>query len=248
MPGERNGHRFVSSSMVRVRPIWSRNQRSWLTSRSVPSYVDERLLELLDGGQVEVVGGLVEHEAVDALGRERGELGPRALARRELTDLARRPRRRRGRTWRAGSGPRSGPARCGPGTRPAAPGRRRRPIAVDRAVPTRTPGPHHRARHRPSGSSPSSAASRVDLPDPLGPTMPTRSCQWISTSTGPSANDAPLHDRVVEPTDDIAAALVGAQVHVQLPALPRLVDGRRAGPAASRWPAPWPPGSRSARP
>ena len=40
----------------------------------------QRLLELLDGGQVEVVGGLVEHEAVHALGREQGEHGARALA------------------------------------------------------------------------------------------------------------------------------------------------------------------------
>ena len=36
----------------------------------------ERLLELLDGGQVEVVRRLVEHEAVHALGREAGEHGP----------------------------------------------------------------------------------------------------------------------------------------------------------------------------
>ena len=36
----------------------------------------ERLLELLDRGQVEVVGRLVEHEAVDAAGRERARARP----------------------------------------------------------------------------------------------------------------------------------------------------------------------------
>ena len=43
----------------------------------------ERRFQLLDGGQVEVVGGLVEHQAVHALRREAGEHGPRALAGRE---------------------------------------------------------------------------------------------------------------------------------------------------------------------
>ncbi len=40
----------------------------------------EGLLELLDGLEVEVVGRLVEHQAVDALGHEHGQQGPGALA------------------------------------------------------------------------------------------------------------------------------------------------------------------------
>ena len=38
-------------------------------------------LELLDGGEVEVVGGLVQHEEVDAQCGEGGQLRPGALAR-----------------------------------------------------------------------------------------------------------------------------------------------------------------------
>ena len=40
----------------------------------------ERGFELLDGGQVEMVRGLVEHQAVHALGREPGEHRTRAFA------------------------------------------------------------------------------------------------------------------------------------------------------------------------
>ena len=61
----------------------SSKRRSWVTTSRVPSYDVERRFELLDGGQVEVVGGLVEHQAVHALRREAGEHGPRALAGRE---------------------------------------------------------------------------------------------------------------------------------------------------------------------
>ncbi len=43
----------------------------------------QRRLQLLDGRQVEVVGGFVEHEEIDARGGERRQLGPGALTRRE---------------------------------------------------------------------------------------------------------------------------------------------------------------------
>ena len=43
----------------------------------------ERLLELLDGRQVEVVGRLVEDEEVDAARLEQGHRGPGPLAGRE---------------------------------------------------------------------------------------------------------------------------------------------------------------------
>ena len=47
----------------------------------VPSKPLERGLELLDRGEVEVVGGLVEHEAVHAGGHEGGQDHAGALAR-----------------------------------------------------------------------------------------------------------------------------------------------------------------------
>ena len=59
----------------------SRKARSWVTRSSVPSKALEGRLELLDGLEVEVVGGLVEHQAVDALGHQLGEQRPGALAR-----------------------------------------------------------------------------------------------------------------------------------------------------------------------
>ena len=48
----------------------------------------ERLLQLLDGDEVEVVGRLVEHQEVRAAGLEERQSGPRPLARRELADAA----------------------------------------------------------------------------------------------------------------------------------------------------------------
>ena len=58
--------RPCSRRMTRVNETASSSRRSWLTSSSVPSKRVEGLLELLDGGQVEVVGRLVEDQAVDA--------------------------------------------------------------------------------------------------------------------------------------------------------------------------------------
>jgi hypothetical protein len=45
-------------------------------------------LEFFDGGEVEVVRGLVEREAADSPRREDGELGPRLLARRQTARAA----------------------------------------------------------------------------------------------------------------------------------------------------------------
>ena len=87
-PGRRPRLRSISvevdllalADTARVSATVSSSRRSWVTTSSVPSYDRERLLELLDGRQVEVVGRLVEHEAVHALRREPGEHGAGALA------------------------------------------------------------------------------------------------------------------------------------------------------------------------
>ena len=71
-------------SIVVVTCTASRNARSCVTSRSGAVEAVQRRLELLDRLEVEVVGRLVEHQAVDALGHELGEQGAGALARREV--------------------------------------------------------------------------------------------------------------------------------------------------------------------
>ena len=49
-------------------------------------------------------------------------------------------------------------------------------------------GPERRACPRPAAIRPSSAASSVDLPEPLAPVIATRSAQSICRSTGPRVN------------------------------------------------------------
>ena len=96
--------------------------------------------------------------------------------------------RRRGRTWPAASGPRRATQPGRVAERVEQRSRRRRTRrGPGRARPPRRRG---RATARPttSGSRPSSAPSSVVLPEPLGPTMASRSPQPISRSTGPSRN------------------------------------------------------------
>ena len=71
-------------SIVVVTCTASRKARSWVTRSSVPSKVSSAVSELLDGLEVEVVGGLVEHEAVHALRHQLGEQCPGALAGRQV--------------------------------------------------------------------------------------------------------------------------------------------------------------------
>ena len=65
-----------------------------------------------------------------------------------------------------------------------APSRSRRAWSTS---PITTPGPS-RCRPAASGTRPSRASSRVDLPAPFGPTMAMRSAHRTSRSTGPSVN------------------------------------------------------------
>src|SRR5680860_277321 len=53
-----------------------------------PGIRSERPLELLDGGDVELVGGLVQQQAVGLSGRQQCQPGPSALPRREGVDGA----------------------------------------------------------------------------------------------------------------------------------------------------------------
>ena len=189
----------------------------------------DRLLELLDGRQVEVVGRLVEDEAVDALGHQQGEDGPGPLARRERARRSSDVARRRGRTWPAGCGPPPGVMPVADSTASSsvrAPSSRRRACSTS---PTTTPGP---SRCRPAASStrPRSASSSVVLPlplrahdaDPLGPAdRPGRSGPRAKS---PRSTTAPSSDG-----HQLPAALALADVEAQVPRLPRLVDHLQPG-------------------
>ena len=176
------------TSITRVTATCSASRRSWVTSSSVPSYCVERLLKLLDRGQVEMVRRLVEHQQVrprsaSATPGRPGSARPATAAR-----PAGRRRRRRGRTWRAASSPRprSSPDCRAERVEPASPRARRSawPGRSRRSRPTR------RASRGPSSSGirPSSACSSVVLPEPLSPRISTRSPQLSCRLTGPSVN------------------------------------------------------------
>ena len=148
--------RASRSSIERVISTDSSSCRSWETSSKVPPKRGQRRLQLLDGRQVEVVGGLVQHQEVDPQGLEHGQLGPGPLAGRERAgrpgDVVgvqpelgqQRPRLGLGepapvddradqvairRRWPAGPGPAPRPPRSDPATG------RRRPGAGGRAAP-----------------------------------------------------------------------------------------------------------------
>ena len=157
----------------------------------------QRLLELLDRRQVEVVGRLVEDEQVDPAGLQQRE-------------------RRRG-SVRPGDSVAGGPMRPGAapspnfasrvrtsavgqsGTSPAKASterlaRRGTARAPGRPRPPRTPEPSDAPPGR-SGRRPSSTASSVDLPPPFGPVTATRSTAVQLQVDGPEAERAPLGRR-----------------------------------------------------
>ena len=161
----------------------SRKRRSCETT-TASRVARKRLLQLLDGLQVEVVRRLVEHEAVDAARLELGEPG-RGFARPvRATAPAGGHARRRGRTSRAACARRPGRARW----RDDDVVEQRR-IAGDTGLLERAE--HRRAAERrvpaSSGSSPSRSASSVDLPLPFLPVTARRSPGSRSRSSGPSS-------------------------------------------------------------
>ena len=129
----------------------------------------QRLLELLDGGQVEVVGRLVEHEQVDPAGLQQRQRGAGALARRQ---------RRRGPQHVVGAQPELGQqcahvglarsGTCSPNARSRVVAVEQPPGLVDLADDHARP---ERGRALVEGTRPSSTASSVDLPEPFGPVM-----------------------------------------------------------------------------
>ena len=161
----------------------------------------EGRLELLDGLEVEVVGGLVEHQAVDAAGHEQGQERAAALARREVPTGPVRRAPRRARTWPAASGPRSRHAglRLERGEQPLV--AREAAPAAGRAAPTWTPGPNQRLpagerkRRRAAPAAGSTCRCR------WRPRMASRSCQPISRSIGPSRKPSPTLARTIAPVE-----------------------------------------------
>ena len=171
-------------------------RRSWVTSSSVPGYDVERLLQLLDRGQVEVVGRLVEHEQVDPARLQQRQRRPGALARRERRGRPQHVRRRRSpnlaSSVRTSAGGRSG--HRGAGTRRAAARRRGTGPRAWSISPTTTPGPSAARARRPAAAARAARRAACDLPEPFGPVIATRSAQSICRSTGPSVNVAAADD------------------------------------------------------
>ncbi len=170
--------------------------RSCVTSRTVPRERVQGRLELLDRGQVEVVGRLVQHEQVHAAPLQQGQRRPRALTRRQG---GRRPQGLVGSEPELGQqGPDVGVVEFGQfgahraGQRGVAD--EQRPGLIDLA------DDDARAERRACPTSgamrPSSRSSSVVLPEPLGPVIATRSGQSICRLTGPSVKSTSLDDGV----------------------------------------------------
>ncbi len=218
--------RRVIATCVEQRPVVRDEQQ-----RAVVGV--EGRLELLDRGQVEVVGRLVEHEAVDAAGAEQRERRARALARRQRTARPRStcsaPSPNFASSERASFGEQ--PARRARTRRAAARRRRTRPRAWS-SSPTTTPGPSHCVRRRRAAAAEQrveqrrlAAAVRAEDRDPLA----VVDLQVDRTEREVAA----AHDRAGEPATTAAAARRGRDLHAQLPALPRLVDRVRLEPCSA---------------
>ena len=198
-----------------------------MTSSSVPSKASERGLELLDGGQVEVVRRLVEHQPVRAGRHQQRQARAGALAGRERRRAA-----ADGVAAEAELGQQRARLLHG---HPAA--RRRSRRAASRRPRTRGgPGRARRSARpgRPSASRPRARGGRAgprpasSCPMPLGPTSATRSPQASSRSSGPSVK---LPRRITAPSSRAVTrpgALPAAEAQLQLPAPPRLVGDLQA--------------------
>ena len=206
----------------------------------------QRRLQLLDRGQVEVVGRLVEHQQVDLAGLQQRERGAGALARREAGRPDGRRAPRRARTSRAACASRARAAgRSRRGTPPAtfsSPRKSARAWSIS-PIWTREPSvavPSSR------GMRPRSAPSRVDFPDPFAPV--THAVGPVDAGIDRAERElAPTHHRVVQRGDDRAGARRRGDRHAQLPFPARLLDDLqarsmrsvwRALAPASRWSAP----------
>src|SRR5215207_392339 len=188
-----------------------------------------RLLELLDGGQVEVVGGLVEDQQVDADGLEDRQGGPGPLAGRE-------------RPGGAGDvvGAEAELGQQGPGLR------HRHDARPSLEAGEQGGGPvehlaaladlaHHDTRPHPAlplGER-RPAQQRLQQRGLAGPVAPDdrqpvahvdRERDRAEAKPRPAADAGPLDHGAVEPGDDVAAAAGVGDRHAQVPPLAGLVD------------------------
>ena len=69
----------ASTRRMRVSSTASSRRRSWVTSKTVPGNAPSADFELLDGGNVQVVRGLVEHERVHTRRLQQCQRGAGAL-------------------------------------------------------------------------------------------------------------------------------------------------------------------------
>ena len=184
----------------------------------------QRLLQLLDRGQVEVVGRLVEDQHVDARAPAAARARPGCARPARASRPAAARGRRSARTWPAGCAPRPSASRAPRRRtrRAAAPGRRtaRGPGRSRRSAPTArgTPSPRRAAPGR------AGRPAACDLPEPLAPVIASRSPQSTCRSTGPEREAAAAHDRAAQGGDDGAGARRGGDLQPQLPLLARLLD------------------------
>ena len=154
----------------------------------------EELLEPEDALEVEVVRGLVEQQS-----RARGRAPARSRARfRQPPEQRRRGARRDRRTRtarerlrdarRRATSSRSSPASASAtARRRSGPGERR----MLRHVRERRPGGGARSCRRPASRGRASTRSSVDLPQPFGPTSPTRSPSWMPNERSANSGAAP---------------------------------------------------------
>ncbi len=170
--------------MARVTGTDSSSRRSWETKQERASETAERGLELLNGGKVEMVGRLIEHQEVHPEHGKRRQLGPGAFSGRQR---GRRPLHR--------VGPEAELGELAAGLVGGQPGRPCEGVGKGGAVPQdapilgqfarrRRPGPCGACPTR-RGSRPSIASTSVVLPEPLAPTRATRSAQAMSSVNGP---------------------------------------------------------------
>src|SRR5215207_2001946 len=188
-----------------------------------------RLLELLDGGQVEVVGGLVEDQQVDADGLEDRQGGPGPLAGRE-------------RPGGAGDvvGAEAELGQQGPGLRhrhDARPGLEAGDQGggpVEHLAALADLADHDTRPHPalPLGER-RPAQQRLQQRGLAGPVAPDdrqpvahvdRERDRAEAKPRPAADAGPLDHGAVEPGDDVAAAAGVGDRHAQVPALEGLVD------------------------
>ncbi len=215
-------------------PTASSIVRSWVTRTSVPPKRLDGLLELLDRLEVEVVGGLVEHEDVDAANLQHRQRGAGALAGRQrlggpLDVLGRQPElgQRRpsgGPVLDAGGGVEAGDER----------GRTREQVAplADLAHDDAGPRPlRARDERQPAEErGQQRRLARAVAPDDGQPVAPRHlERHRTEPEAGVAVDPRALDDRVGQPGHDVAAPAGVRDREPQVPALPGLVDGLEPG-------------------